>query len=127
MTSAAKVQANRANARASTGPKTTAGRRRSAGNALRHGLSLPVYSDPTLFAEVEALAHDIAGTDAVPAVKNAARLVGRSSDLTSAAYESRGTISYRRKSTTLIMSHDRQCVRKSRCYWRCSRSAPTSR
>lgn len=75
MTSAAKIRANRANARASTGPKTAAGGRRSARNALRHGLSLPVYSDPTLYAEVEALAHAIAGTDAVPAVKNAALVV----------------------------------------------------
>ena len=37
-----KIRANRANARASTGPKTTQGRIRSARNALRHALSLPI-------------------------------------------------------------------------------------
>ena len=47
MTSERKVRANRANARASTGPK-----------------SLPVSSDRALCAEAEALAHEIVGTDA---------------------------------------------------------------
>jgi DNA repair ATPase RecN len=59
-----KIRANRANARASTGPKTAQGRTRSARNALRHALSLPVYSDLVLCEEVEALAREIAGTDA---------------------------------------------------------------
>src|SRR5262245_6546369 len=44
------------------GPKTTQGRTRSARNALRHALSPPVYSDPALSEEVEALAREIAGT-----------------------------------------------------------------
>jgi hypothetical protein len=61
--SARKISANRANARASTGPKTAQGRARAARNALRHGLSLPVCSDPALYAEVEALAREIAGTE----------------------------------------------------------------
>jgi hypothetical protein len=55
------ISANRANARASTGPKTTHGRIRSARNAFRHGLSLPIYSDPVLSEELEALAREIAG------------------------------------------------------------------
>jgi hypothetical protein len=42
--------------RASTGPKTAQGRTRSAWNALRHALSVPVYSDKALSEEVEALA-----------------------------------------------------------------------
>ena len=33
-------------------------------NALRHGLSLPFYANPTLSKEVEELAREIAGTDA---------------------------------------------------------------
>jgi hypothetical protein len=33
-------------------------------NALRHGLNLPVRSNPALSEEVEALARDIVGTDA---------------------------------------------------------------
>jgi len=40
-----KIKANRANARASTGPRTARGRARAARNALRHGLSLPRPSD----------------------------------------------------------------------------------
>jgi hypothetical protein len=63
VTSERKIRANRANARASTGPKTTRGRSHAARNALRHALSLPVYSDPALSAEVEALTRKIAGTD----------------------------------------------------------------
>ena len=64
MTSDSKIKANRANARASTGPKTAQGRLRAAGNARRHGLSLPLYSNPIFSQEVEELAREIAGTDA---------------------------------------------------------------
>jgi hypothetical protein len=64
VTSERKTRTNRANARASTGPKTTHGRSHAARNALRHALSLPVYSDPVLSAEVEALTRKIAGTGA---------------------------------------------------------------
>jgi hypothetical protein len=59
-----KIKANRANARVSTGPKTGHGRARSAKNAFRHGLSLPVQSDLVLSEEVQALARHIAGPDA---------------------------------------------------------------
>jgi hypothetical protein len=75
LTSDRKVKANRANARASTGPHTAQGRTRSARNALRHGLSLPVCSDPALCEEVEALARDIAGTDANAEILELARRV----------------------------------------------------
>jgi hypothetical protein len=51
---------NRLNARASTGPRTTSGKVRVARNALTHGLTLPVLSDPTLAPEVEELAREIA-------------------------------------------------------------------
>jgi hypothetical protein len=64
VTSERKISANRANARASTGPKTAQGRSHAARNALRHALSLPVSSDPVLSEEVEALARQIIGTDA---------------------------------------------------------------
>jgi hypothetical protein len=50
---------NRLNARASTGPKTVAGKATAARNALRHGLSLPVMADPTLAPEVEQVAREI--------------------------------------------------------------------
>jgi hypothetical protein len=61
LTSDRKIKANRANAGASTGPKTAEGRVRSARNAFRHALSLPVCSNPALAEEVEALAREIAG------------------------------------------------------------------
>jgi hypothetical protein len=70
-----KNRANRANARASTGPKTTHGRMRAARNALRHGLSLPVYSDQELSEEVEALAREIAGLDANAEIQELARRI----------------------------------------------------
>jgi hypothetical protein len=61
VTSAPKIQANRANARSNTGPKTAHGRARSARNALRYALSLPVCSNPALSEEMEALAREIPG------------------------------------------------------------------
>ncbi len=51
---------NRLNARASTGPKTTAGKATVARNALCHGLSLPVAGDPGFAPEVVELARTIA-------------------------------------------------------------------
>ena len=64
MATTRQVQANRANARISTGPKSRAGRSRSARNARRHGLSIPILPDPTLSAAVEALAVKLAGPSA---------------------------------------------------------------
>jgi hypothetical protein len=70
-----KIKANRANARASTGPKTAQGRARTARNALRHGLSVSVSSDPVFSEEVDALAREIAGPDAKAEVLELARRV----------------------------------------------------
>jgi len=75
LTSARKIKANRANARASTGPKTAPGRARAARNALRHGLTLPVCSDRASFKDLEALAREIAGTDADAEMQELARRV----------------------------------------------------
>jgi hypothetical protein len=75
VTSARKITANRANARASTGPKTAKSRARSARNALRYGLSLPVHSDLSLSEEVEVLAREIAGPDAAAEIQELARRV----------------------------------------------------
>jgi hypothetical protein len=75
LTSDRKIKANRANARASTGPKTANGRARAARNALRHALSLPVCSNPALSDEVETLAREIAGPDANAETQDLARQV----------------------------------------------------
>src|SRR5262245_430037 len=75
MISTRQFWSNRANARLSTGPKTAKGRARSARNPLRHGLSLPVLSDPTLSREVAALAGQIAGTNAGPEIQQLAHRV----------------------------------------------------
>jgi hypothetical protein len=61
VTSERKAQANRANARKSTGPKTPHGKARAAGNARRLGLSLSVLADPMLSDQVAALTRAIAG------------------------------------------------------------------
>jgi hypothetical protein len=75
LTSERKIRANRANARASTGPKSRQGRARAARNALRQGLNLPVCADPALAEEVEALTHEIARSDASAEIRELARQV----------------------------------------------------
>ena len=75
MTSTRKIKANRANARASTGPTTAQGRARTARNALRHALSVSVFSDPILCEEVDALVREIAGPDADAEIQELARRV----------------------------------------------------
>jgi len=66
MTSTRKINANRANAQASTGPRTRLGKVRAALNARRHGLSLSVSSNPVLAEQVKALARKFAGTSSNP-------------------------------------------------------------
>src|SRR5215813_13906889 len=60
----ARQEANRANALASTAPRTSAGKAISARNARRHGLNLPALQDPALAEEIAALAREIAGPNA---------------------------------------------------------------
>src|SRR6516225_3324536 len=73
MTSARKIKANRANARASAGAKTVHGKARAAQNARRHGLSLSVFENPILSEEAENLAREIAGEGPTPEILNRAR------------------------------------------------------
>ena len=73
MTSALKIKANRANARAGTGPRTRQGKIRSAQNARRHGLSVSVLTDPLLSEEAENLTRALAGEGASAAVLQRAR------------------------------------------------------
>jgi hypothetical protein len=64
MTSENKFNANRANAQASSGPRTVQGKARASKNAQKHGLSTSVLRDPILKARVENLAREIAGEGA---------------------------------------------------------------
>jgi hypothetical protein len=64
MTSARKRRANRRNARKCTGPRTAAGKARSARNALRHGLARSARLDPDLMRAIATLARSLAGEGA---------------------------------------------------------------
>jgi len=68
MTTPRQFEANRSNARASTGPRSKAGKARAGRNARRHGLSSAIASDLA-----EALARRIADDGAGPAVMALAR------------------------------------------------------
>src|ERR1700722_5359020 len=61
MTSSAQRQANRRNARRSTGPRTSAGKAASRSNARWHGLATPLQWEPGISPEIEHLARKIAG------------------------------------------------------------------
>jgi hypothetical protein len=66
MTSDKMIAANRRNARRSTGPRTAAGKRKSAGNALRHGVTAGLHGDPAMDAAVARIAAALAGPGASP-------------------------------------------------------------
>ena len=55
-----KLRANRLGKPAGTGPTSAAGKARSAQNARKHGLNVPVMHDPDVGAEVEFMAAEIA-------------------------------------------------------------------
>ena len=74
MTSAAKIAANRRNARKSTGPRSQAGKMRSRRNAFRHGLAIPIASDIVLAGHIEPLTNELAATATQPAQHAAARI-----------------------------------------------------
>ncbi len=64
MTSSARTKANQQNARASTGPRSWAGKARASLNARRHGLGIPIRSDPGHAPKIDFLARSLAGPDA---------------------------------------------------------------
>jgi hypothetical protein len=69
-----RLDANRTNAKASTGPKTVAGKAAASKNALRHGLSIPLAFHGPLPERYEALAAELEGGRlwARPAARQAA-------------------------------------------------------
>lgn len=56
VTSDRKREANRANARRSTGPRSSTGKRRASRNAVKHGLAVKLRNNPAWHTEVEDLA-----------------------------------------------------------------------
>jgi hypothetical protein len=75
MISTHQIKANRANAKASTGPKTAYGKLRAAQNARCHGLSISILADPRCSEEVEILAHEISGEGASRQIIELARRI----------------------------------------------------
>jgi hypothetical protein len=73
MSSTSSQQANRANARASTGPRTAPGKCRASQNALRHGLGVPISCVPALSAEVDVVVQKLVGKTASRETKEMAR------------------------------------------------------
>ncbi|TWB59225.1 hypothetical protein [Bradyrhizobium sacchari] len=75
MTSIRQIEANRSNAKRSTGPKTAGGKARSSRNALRHGLARSAISDA---AEAANLAVAIASGLGPQVAPDAAMALARS-------------------------------------------------
>ena len=75
MASERQIEANRRNARRSTGPHSRTGKRRSSGNALRHGLSRRIGDRGG--AEVDALARCLMGDFADEQILELARCAVR--------------------------------------------------
>ena len=61
MTSAPQITSNRANAQQSTGPRSEAGKARSARNAVKHGLSASVATDDGIARQITNLARSLVG------------------------------------------------------------------
>ena len=73
MTSDLKVASNQKNAKNSTGPKSDAGKRRAARNALSHGLAVPVSNIAALQGDIETLALSIARASGERAITGLSR------------------------------------------------------
>ncbi len=87
------IAANRRNASQSTGPRTSAGKRRARRNSYRHGLSVGAAGRPGSAEHVERLAREIAGPGADSLVLEQAR---------SAAHAQLDLVKIRRMRVSLI-------------------------
>jgi hypothetical protein len=76
MASKKQIEANRANARNSRGPRSAHGKRRASQNSFRYGLTIP-NTDPAYLKRLEKLARRIAGIGASPVVLELARTAAR--------------------------------------------------
>jgi hypothetical protein len=117
VTSARKIRANRANARASSGPKTAAGKAQSAQNAFRHGFNVPIWLDPALASDVEALAQRIAGKGADANVLESARRIAE------AQIDLRRVLSYRNRLIERALGRFRPRRQSARSLRGCRRSS----
>jgi hypothetical protein len=82
VTTSRQLEANRANARKSTGPSTPSGKKRSSRSSFRHGLSVPVVSVSLLSEQVEQLAQEIAvGSTSTFVLDHARRVAEAQMDL----------------------------------------------
>ena len=82
MTSLRRRYTHRLNARASTGPRTAAGKARAAQNARKHGLRVPALRDPEKTRNIAELARKLAGRSAdAQRFEAACRLVAAQIDL----------------------------------------------
>ena len=75
MASERQIAANRRNARRSTGPRSSTGKKRAGRNAYRHGLSLNSGSIRDLAESVNNLARKIAGDSTDTGVLERARMI----------------------------------------------------
>jgi hypothetical protein len=71
------IAANRRNAAKSTGPRTSAGKRRARRNSYRHGLSVGAAGRPECAEQVEKLAREIAGAAADAIILEQARSIAQ--------------------------------------------------
>jgi hypothetical protein len=74
MTTTSQRDANRRNAKSSTGPRTAKGKARASRGALKHGLNLPI-AHPEMAAAIEAHARMILGESSHPGLLSLARAI----------------------------------------------------
>ena len=103
MTSERQRLANRANAAASSGPKSAAGKQRAARNALRHGLRTSIYADEGLAAEVEAMARRIGGDALPPELSGFARAVAEAQVALERVRRCRGRLLFKAMSAARVL------------------------